>query len=587
MARARVVLLLVAALAPIASFGQDNASPPLLVMAPQKQGTTVYRLENASSDIRGPVEIKSNGGSGTGPVLVGADAVVVIQPGQADETLRFGMHPTARTQATVLDAATTAVRAVVELGWGVGPAAFSPDGQLLALTFPGYRSNKPAETLPAELFVLDTAAGKTTERLTLERPAGNLVILDAATAVAVLKPSDEDKPGTSLLKFVDMTSGQLAGSLSLDGRVRTQHLSAADGLLYVWAELRAPDNKAAQHRLYVVSSAQKTLVATFEIGDVRAMLYDLPGRAVLGVATKTDAKQSGGEVVLLRGAELEARIPLRYAPGLLRVAPDGKEILAVGQDAITRIALDTLKPTGEIAMHKGAPREIFNSPDGSRVFVLYSDNDRVAIVDLQAQKMIAAVKTGSGATKFGQAMAQAQMANLDGRMASAGPLERAILQPSYRVERNMLSQRVAQARGTEIEVRPDGERIYVLNRQTNDVTVIDVKAGKDVVKVGVGQGCRLLRLFGTRLYAFSHAAVRVIDTSTNTEVKDQGLKDVGHVLDYDDGARAVGFTNEEVVWLSFEGGETQTRRAALPPDLRGRFQVNVAQAPQVVILSAR
>ena len=115
--------------------------------------------------------------------------------------------------------------------------------------------------------------------------------------------------------------------------------------------------------------------------------------------------------------------------------------------------------------------------------------------------------------------------------------------------------------------------------------VIDVMAGTDLVKVPVGRGSRLLRLFGTRLYAFSPDAVRVIDIDTNAASKDQPLKDVRQIVEYDDGARAVGFTKDEVVWVNVAGAEPSVRRAALPPALRGSW--NLTQPPQVVILSAR
>ena len=101
-------------------------------------------------------------------------------------------RPKARSRITILDSRTLKPVATLELGWGrqmvnfryYGGSGrwvwnedsfiFGQAGRLYAL-FPGYRSDKPGETLPAEIIAIDLNAGQVIARREFNKPVDTLL----------------------------------------------------------------------------------------------------------------------------------------------------------------------------------------------------------------------------------------------------------------------------------------------------------------------------------------------------------------------------------------------------------------------------
>jgi YVTN family beta-propeller protein len=113
---------------------------------------------------------------------------------------------------------------------------------------------------------------------------------------------------------------------------------------------------------------------------------------------------------------------------------------------------------------------------------------------------------------------------------------------------------------TAIAVRPDGNYVYVLNSQTNDITAIKTGNAEVVAKIADG-GERLQMLNGGSVLAIvANKSIRRIDTATQQALPD--LPSDGPVLGFQlspDGRTAVVLTEGSVLLLDGATGELQKR----------------------------
>ena len=75
--------------------------------------------------------------------------LVALDRGPGKNAFDEGYQATGKSSATIVDAATLAVKARVELGWGLDLAPLvSSVGDRLSFVCPGYQAKKPADVLP-------------------------------------------------------------------------------------------------------------------------------------------------------------------------------------------------------------------------------------------------------------------------------------------------------------------------------------------------------------------------------------------------------------------------------------------------------
>jgi len=340
--------------------------------------------------------------------------LVVLDPGPGKMTMRFGIHPTGKATATVLDAASLKAVSRVELGFnlvGLGRAPyFSADGKRLTVFCSGYRSRKPEETLPAEVVTVDLESGAVSGRLTLDRPADQIVVLpDGQGAVAfwgretpknapavpaeaafvdfagpriaarlklegsptgpVLAPegkglvffsprvAPKKKPPVGAgLQFVDLGTREIAATLAVEGDPSELAFSRDGRFLYL-LETGRPDKKPEKNvagRIQVYSTETRAHETNLEAGtDPRGFIADDDGDQVLVLSEGAPSLEKGepeGELRVLRGAEIAAVVKVASEPSFLRISPDRARLYVVGGRALSHVDLRSLRRIADTPM---------------------------------------------------------------------------------------------------------------------------------------------------------------------------------------------------------------------------------------------
>jgi hypothetical protein len=268
-------------------------------------------------------------------------------------TLRFGFHPTAPAVATVIEAGSMKVLSRVELGWGMthpfyGRSGFGGrarwrlaghalGGNTFAMAFPGYASNNPRESHPAEVVWIDLQNGTLGGRLALDRPAQ--AVFAAAGETLVLFTRREERKGQAALpaqiRFVDARASRLLASLDLDGAPESVVVSPDMAFLYLVDFTESPSPEGAfVFRAGDSSEAARGGIQVVSLTDRRALGRVQPEVSPWGLVSDAHTRcvlaLAGGPssaLVVLRGIEPQAKIDLPPWASALFVSPDGKALV--------------------------------------------------------------------------------------------------------------------------------------------------------------------------------------------------------------------------------------------------------------------
>ena len=437
--------------------------------------------------------------------------LVVLDRGPGDDKGARGYKAKGKSTATVVDSATLAVVARVDLGWGIEPPGgfFSADGSRLAIMCPGYDAKDASEALPRELVTLDPRTGQVTGRLTVERdPVAVRTTRDGRTLLLVegLPRAFHASFAQSRLWSVDLAGPSIAGKIDL----------GALGFLET-------DEQADQ--LYIVSG---------------------------GVGK--DARKQEGELRVVRGADVAATLKVAAHPRL--IAREGDLVYVVGEKAVTLVDPVGLRVVATLPLESegkslvdedDAATELKISPDGKRGFVLYGLNERLVVLDLEQKKAIGAAKTGRGGKKFLRGLGNVAAWSA----AFNGGLVGQMLAAPLRFSRGPASQGLV--------VRPDGRFAYALDVKTNDVTVVDANTAEAVEKIGGGG--RELRLLtgGTAVAVVSGSEIALLDTASNKKATVVELPGLRSLVLSPDGAHAVAVGERTVLYLDGRTGKELAR----------------------------
>ena len=230
--------------------------------------------------------------------------LAVLDHGPYKQTVCCHLQPKGPMIATLLDGATLAQTANLELGWGtpsVEMAFFdrpalrefsipSPDGRHVTVLCAGYHSKKPEETLPRELVTFDMVSGQIEGRIALDRAVnamwgaadGKMAVLFAAAG----KHKDEALPAEVL--FVDLAQHTVTQRIQLEG-APSQPLMAPGSQ---WLYLLDPGNPSSKQEknvngeVTIVSVAERQVAAHLDAGSKpRALVWDEDRQSVSCPAT--------------------------------------------------------------------------------------------------------------------------------------------------------------------------------------------------------------------------------------------------------------------------------------------------------------
>ncbi len=202
----------------------------------------------------------------------------------------------------------------------------------------------------------------------------------------------------------------------------------------------------------------------------------------------------------------------------MRFLPDG------GGMTGSRLVLNPQKgapPTPpDVKTLGGFPGELLILPDQNRVAMSVTNamgaSSRVAILDLKENKIQQVVTTGRGSVKFGKFMGSMAlsmaMTALSYNLAYAGA--QATGSPIFFYNVYWFTPNAPNA---ELAGSADGQFVYALNTQTNDVTIIRLGDGEVLDKISVGGSCRRVALApgGKFVYAYAAEEISFIDTHTH------------------------------------------------------------------------
>jgi DNA-binding beta-propeller fold protein YncE len=467
--------------------------------------------------------------------------LVALDRGPGKDKKERGFEASGRSSATVIDATTLKVIGRVELGYGrvPGSSLFFPEGQMVALC-EGYDAKNAKDVLPRELVTFDLANARETGRLTLEFGTHILGQSDDERTLALIQgwPRKKKFPfPQSRVWLVDLTVPSIITTLEA-GSWRGAHV---DGERVYLIDPGKADKKPKKNR--------NAAIDVIPFSEPRVERLDAGWEVVAGmwleqlllVASDGTPGGSSGEVRAFRGGVPVATLAVAESPRLVEQVEE--TIYVVGSKAVTLIDATTLEVTGTIPLARGGkevvdddhlPFELAVTGDGRRAVIHYPAQDKVAVLDLEGRQALGSIKTGRGKKKFFGALLSGLTYGATDRIYHYGAGD-----------------------PPQMQVRPDGRFAYVLNRDTNDVTVVDVEAVTSVEKIG-GGGYEV-RLFGEQTVVVVGDEIHIIDATRNEKAREISLSGLRGMLTTEDGAFAVALAEQTAVILDGSTGQERGR----------------------------
>jgi len=449
--------------------------------------------------------------------------LVVLDRGTGKDGGDAGFQAKTKSSATILDAGTLATRARVELGAGLeNSTMLSAAGDRLAVICPGYVSKKPEENQPRELVTVDLVGGKVSGRVPLARPASAFFSTpDGATAV-VLSHRDSPKQAQAELQLIDLKTATSLATLTFEGDPRNPVLAPDGKFVYLLDKGKPSGNpeKNVNGRVHVVSLASRKVETVQEVGsDPRGFVLDEGGGQLLLLSNRTPVKgekDQPGELRAFRGATVVGPMETLAYPELVRATADGKRLFVVSSSGVITFGTHDLAKLSEWR-DKGLATTTFDiTPDGRRAFSVWQqnlytyDNEKGGLIDKHV--------TGSSMSRLAAA--------LDASAATENSKAEGIRQARAKGKSHYnYTEYTVRDADQSLAIRPDSKVVYVINRQTSDVTVADAETGRIIEKVGAdGFAVDFMTGSGVALVTDT-TAVHAIDLETHKIVQDWSSKD--------------------------------------------------------------
>ena len=442
-----------------------------------------------------------------------------------------------------------------ELGWGLAQASFSADGSTAYVLTTGYESNKLPERKPSELLRLDTTTGKIVDRIALDAAAEGFASDGSGKTGIIYSPAYPKKKPTPLparITFVDLGAFKRGPVLDLQGEI--QKPVAVGNLLYV---LDAGNRNKAGN-LYVIDMNTQALVKTLPLGPEAVMAGSDPAGRVI-VLTQAPDKKSG-RVLYIKGGEIAGDYVGPAAPKFVSASPDGKRHYIAGWKNLSTVDLEAKKGTDGVEMPSNAIA-VLGTRDNKRVFIASRDGDqccRITTYDTDGMKRLTSFLGGSKGERFGQGLAAVAVSVASYQAGASAARASGASTFSYVI----YTPRSGGAARGPLALSPDEKKVYLVDTQTNDITIVDVASGERLKNVDAGSGVKeVLPLYDAGVVAaIADEDVRLIDFATD-EIRET-IKFAGNVVDAlmtPDEKQLVIFGKERIVVLDAKTGKEVAR----------------------------
>lgn len=431
----------------------------------------------------------------------------------------------------------------------------------------GKVAGKAPERKPSELIRLDTSTGQVAGRIAFDA-AAQAFATDASgtTGIVYSPPYPKKKPSPlpARVMFVDLAGFKVGPTIDLAGEVRKP--AAVGDRLYV---LDAGNKKQAGH-LYIIDTKSQSLVKTLPLGSEAVLAgTDDQGRVIV---LSQGADKKSGRVMLVKGLDVVGDYAGPEAPKFVTTSPDRKRLYIAGWKDFSLLDMAGKKASEAVELARD-PFAVLATKDGKRAFVVSKDGEsccRITAFDAENMKRLTSFLGGSKGERFGQSLAAAALTAASyqaGRSYAQSSGSNAFFYSIYTPTAR------GAARGP-LAFSPDEKKVYLVDTQTNDVTVVDVATGERLKNVDSGSGLKeVVPLYEAGvLAAISDEDVRLIDLNTDEVL--QTIKLSGNVVDAlltPDEKRLVIFGKGRVVVLDAVTGKEVARTETLKQPVQVLF----------------
>jgi YVTN family beta-propeller protein len=190
-------------------------------------------------------------------------------------------------------------------------------------------------------------------------------------------------------------------------------------------------------------------------------------------------------------------IPVNGAVHNTYVTPDGNYVVSgsVQSHVVTVIDAKTEEPVWSLTMDKGIrPMTFSTNPDGSTkwIFVQLSGFNGFAVVDFATHKEVNRIKNpdlpaGKAPFLYGGNESHGMAVTSDGKMLVVNSRLNSSIYTYSLPDLKLLGSAGVGHAPDWVTLTPDGKTAYVANSASNSVSVIDLKAMKEVARIPVGQ----------------------------------------------------------------------------------------------------
>lgn len=468
-----------------------------------------------------------------------------------------GTFKAGQSKLAVVDVATRQLVKTLPLAWNTKGMSFSKDNRYLLCVNVGKGVSK--KNLPEEfgsVTIIDANTNAQAASLSAGRLGLQTVYNSDLSRIAVFSQGEPSKkknipPIKPRVTIFDIQREAPLAEIEFE-RAASISLSSDEKYIYV-LDGGVPNKKPAKHQNAVVSVidlATSKVVKTHEVATyVKELTIDETTNSAY-VLAQASVKDNTGKFFRFNGPDLVETTDVGKNPQFIRSfgkefgsfimsGSDIRMLPAGGNVSSSFISLAPSKskektnigaaretPAG-LALG-GLPGEVLHLPQQNKLATtvrnaLGGPTSKVAIIDLKDNKVQNVVTTGRGGVKFGKFMGAMALSVAMSSLSYYANYSIAVNTGSPFFFYNVYAFTPAPP-NIELTSSPDGKFVYALNSQTNDVTVIDVLAGKALDnKIAVGGSCRRVSLApgGKFVYSYTPGQFDLIEVASNKKHLEQ------------------------------------------------------------------
>jgi YVTN family beta-propeller protein len=422
----------------------------------------------------------------TGTVPVGPDPVhaflspdatraYVVSKGIADADPADSLG---QGSLTIIDVRSRGAVARIGLGYRPGRLAYAPDKALLVCVSLGGEGREAVATfmdLREHRCLGRTRLPDATRGITLSKDGRRLY------ALAVLEGGEAGAAERGVVRSFDTATLGPHDEISLGGAPQTGVLSPDGRWLYVLESCAAKGVPETDSTLLVsvVATEPGVVAARYLVGCAVGpiVMDDATGR--LCVSGKNAGPDGKWRLLVFRGDSLTAIAPLKQEPVRLEVVPGGR--LAFTSYGGDLGIVDLVDGREQVVVDLGLTPADIHLRDGKCIVVVGQGGTKVSLVDVDHGGAVTRINAGRHGFKLtSQILMGAAMGAMDVASANMG-MPHSNWMPL--VPQSLWG--MGPSHGS-LSYSPDGQKYFVFDVETNDVTIIDVAGRRKIKTIPVG-----------------------------------------------------------------------------------------------------